>query len=315
MKSFKRIIGAIIILTAVAFAAATWYFSGQIIAFQPRSDDEIVAEKKFHDLSAFSVKPEEVTFTTRELADKKEGKTLTLAGWFIPGATKGAPTFIVLHGKGDNRIGITKYAGMLARAGYAVLAYDHRHHGMSEGTYSTYGYYEGYDVSAAIDYLEKRGDCNTERLGVMGESYGAATAIMAAARDPRIRLLIEDSAYPDLTTVVADYGRALYGLPRFPLVDSALFVAGLRAHIDPKDVSPLNEIRKVTVPTLIIHCTEDANIKPEYSERIFAASGAEVKELHYFDGCTHTMGYEDHTEDYEALVLGFIRKNLADVTP
>ncbi len=308
MKLFKRIILAVVILIVVAFAAATWYFSGQIIAFAPRTDDQIIAEKEFHDLSAFGVKPGEVTFTTREKSDKKEGGTLTLAGWFIPGKTKDAPVFIVLHGKGDNRIGIIKYAGMLARAGYAVLAYDHRHHGRSEGTYATYGYYEGYDVSAAIDYLETRGDCNTKRLGVLGESYGAATAIMAAAEDPRIRLLIEDSAYPDLTTVVADYGKALYGLPRFPLVDSAVFVAGLRAGFTPKEVSPLAEIGKVTVPTLIMHCTEDANIKPEYSELIFAASGADVKELHYFDGCTHTMGYEDHTNEYEALVLGFIRK-------
>jgi hypothetical protein len=109
---------------------------------------------------------------------------------------------------------------------------------------------------------------------------------------------------------VADYGKALYGLPRFPLVDSAVFVAGLRARFDPREVSPLNEIRRVTVPTLIIHCTEDANIKPEYSERLYVASGAAVKELHYFPGCTHTMGYEDHTEEYEGLVIRFIRENM-----
>jgi uncharacterized protein len=310
MKSLKRIIGLFLIVIVIVFAAATWYFSGQIVAFLPSTDEQIIAEKQFDDLSTFGVKPEEVTFTTREFSDTGRGETLTLAGWFIPGASKDAPVFIVLHGKGDNRIGVTKYAGMLARAGYAVLAYDHRHHGRSEGRYATYGYYEGHDVSAAIDYLAGRGDCNTGRLGIMGESYGAATAIMAAARDPRIRLLIEDSAYPDLATVIADYGKALYGLPRFPLVDSALFVAGLRAHFDPKAVSPVTAIANVTVPTLIIHCTEDANIKPEYSERIFAASGAAVKELHYFPGCTHTMGYEGHTEEYEKLVLGFIKKNM-----
>jgi uncharacterized protein len=310
MKSFNRIIVSLLIVIVVVFAAATWYFSGQIVAFAPRADDQIIAEKKFNDLAAFGVKPEEVTFPTREFSDKKEGETLTLKGWFIPGAAKDAPVFIVLHGKGDNRIGVIKYEGMLARAGYAVLAYDQRHHGASEGKYATYGYYEGYDVSAAIDYLEGRGDCNTGRLGLMGESYGAAAAIMATARDPRIRLLIEDSAYPDMATIIADYGKALYGLPRFPLVDSALFVAGLRAHFNPKDVSPIGAIGSVTVPTLIMHCTEDANIRPEYSERIFAACGASVKELHYFSGCTHTRGYEEHTEQYEGLVLGFIKKNM-----
>ncbi len=251
-----------------------------------------------------------MTITTREFSDRDQGDTLALAGWFVPGATVDAPVFIVLHGKGDNRIGVIKYVGMLARAGYAVLTYDHRHHGASEGKYATYGWYEGYDVSAAINYLEKRGDCNTGRLGVLGESYGAATAIMAAARDKRIKLLIEDSAYPDLPTVIADYGKALYGLPRFPLVDSALFVAGLRAHIKPNAVSPIVAIRSVTVPTLIIHCTEDANIKPEYSEWMFDACAAGVKELCYFEGCTHTRGYEDHTDEYETTVIRFIRENM-----
>jgi fermentation-respiration switch protein FrsA (DUF1100 family) len=310
MKIIKRIIVALIILIIVAFAAATWYFSEQIVAFAPRTNDEIIPEKKFHDLAEFGVKPEEVTFVTREFSDRGQGDTLTLAGWFVPGATEDAPVFIVLHGKGDNRIGVIKYVGMLARAGYAVLAYDHRHHGASEGAYATYGWYEGYDVSAAIDYLEERGDCNTTRLGVLGESYGAATAVMAAARDKRIKLLVEDSAYPDLPTVIADYGKALYGLPRFPLVDSALFVAGLRAHIKPKAVSPLVAIGSVTVPTLIIHCTEDANIKPEYSQWMFDACAADVKELCYFEGCTHTRGYEDHTKEYETMVLGFIRQNM-----
>jgi fermentation-respiration switch protein FrsA (DUF1100 family) len=310
MKTVRRIVVALIVLIVIVFAYATWYFSTQIVAYTPMTDDQLIAEKKFHDLSAFGVTPEEITFVTHEFSDTKTGKELTLSGWFIPGKTADAPTFVVLHGKDDNRIGVIKYVGMLTKAGYGVLAYDQRHHGKSEGDYCTYGWYEGYDVSAAVDYLAARGDCNVDRLGVMGESFGAATAIMAAAEDKRIRLLVEDSAYPDLTTIVADYGKAMYGLPRFPLVDSALWVGGMRARFDPKAVSPLKEIAKVTVPTLIIHCTGDTNIKPEYSEEIYEASGAAVKEIHFFDGCTHTMGYEDHTAEYEALVLDFIKKNM-----
>jgi fermentation-respiration switch protein FrsA (DUF1100 family) len=310
MKAVKRIVIALIVLILIAFGYATWYFSTQVVAFTPKTDDQLIAEKKFSDLSAFGVTPEEITFVTHEFSDTKTGRELFLSGWFIPGKSADAPTFVVLHGKDDNRIGVVKYAGMLAKAGYNVLAYDQRHHGKSEGDYSTYGWYEGYDVSAAIDYLAARGDCNVDRLGVMGESFGAATAIMAAAEDKRIRLLVEDSAYPDLTTIVADYGKAMYGLPRFPLVDAALWVGGLRAHFDPKAASPLKEIAGVTVPTLIIHCTGDTNIKPEYSEEIYEASGAAVKEIHFFDGCTHTMGYEDHTAEYEALVLDFIKKNM-----
>ena len=235
---------------------------------------------------------------------------MTLSGWFVPGKDKNSPTFVVLHGKDDNRIGSLKYTGMLARAGYAVLAYDHRHHGASDGTMSTYGYFEGYDVSAAIDYLIERGDVNTDRLGIVGESFGGATAIMATSHDERIKLLVEDSAFTDFTTIVSDYGKALYNLPKFPLVDSALFLAGLRAGFNPKDASPIKAIENVDVPTLIIHCTGDADIDPNYSQMMYDACGASVKDIHYFDGCTHTKGYEDYTDEYEKLVLGFIRENM-----
>ena len=310
MKILKYVVSILIAAILLIFFGATWYFSGEIVAFTPRSAEEIFDMKPFHDLADYGVSYEEVSFQTYEKSDTKEGEKLTLSGWFIPGRGKDAPVFIVLHGKGDSRVGVIKYAGMLARAGYAVLLYDHRHHGKSGGEMSTYGYYEGYDVSAAIDYLESRGDVSTKRLGVMGESFGAATAIIASARDKRIGLLIEDSSYPDLTTIIADFGKNLYNLPKFPLVYSALFVGGLRADFDASSVSPLDAIKEVTVPTLILHCDADPDIKPEYSKLMYDASPAETKELHYFSGCGHTLGYEDHTDEYEGIVLDFIEKNV-----
>jgi dipeptidyl aminopeptidase/acylaminoacyl peptidase len=310
MKTVRRIAVALIVLILIGFGYATWYFSTQVVAFTPRSNEQLIAATPFNDLGVFGVTPEEITFSTYEFSDTKTGKKLTLAGWFVPGKTADAPTFVVLHGRDDSRVGATKYVGMLAKAGYAVLAYDQRHHGKSEGDYSTYGWYEGYDVSAAIDYLAARGDCNVDRLGILGESMGGATAIMAAARDKRIKLLIDDSAYRDLTSLIVDQAKKMFGLPRFPFVDAALWVGGLRAHFDPKAVSPLKEIARVTVPTLIIHCTGDVDVRPEYSEEIYEASNAVVKEIHFFDGCIHRQGYEDHTAEYEALVLGFIEDNM-----
>jgi len=310
MKTAKRIVLVLIGFLVVVFLGASWYFSGQIVAFETKTIEEQKELKKFSDLAEFGVEPEDVSFYSYYKSDEMAGEQIELVGWFIPGDSIESPTFIVLHGQNDNRIGSLKYAGMLGRAGYNVLIYDQRYHGLSEGDFCTFGYYEGYDVSAAIDYLKTRGDCNTTSLGIVGESFGGAVAIMAAAEDKRIDLLVEDSAYPGLETVVADYAKALYGLPKFPLVDSALFLAGLRADFPTKAVEPIAAIENVFVPTLILHCLGDENIRPDYSQAMFDASGAEVKELHYFDGCTHTMGYEDHTDEYEEIVLTFIEENM-----
>jgi uncharacterized protein len=309
MNVFKRVSLALVLIILLGFGYASWFFSGELINFKTVTIENQLEGKKFHDLADFGVTPEEITFETLVNSDDIEGGKLTLRGWFIPGKSPKAPTFIVLHGQNDNRIGSLKYSGMLARAGYNVLAYDHRYHGLSDGEYCTYGYHESRDVSAAIDYLEGRGDCNIELLGLLGESMGGATAILAAGNDDRIKLLIEDSSFPSLTVVVADFAKAIYGLPKFPLVDSALFVSGKRADFPPKEVSPLDAIANVTVPTLILHCDGDMDIKPEYSNEIFEASGAEEKEIYFFADCTHTMGYEDYTEMYEELVLTFIEKH------
>ncbi|MBN1573862.1 MAG: alpha/beta fold hydrolase [Deltaproteobacteria bacterium] len=308
MKFVKKAALVLLLIIVLGFGYAIWFFSGEIIRFETATIEEKIAEKKFHDLADYGVKPEEIEFTTLKDPKDVDGEKLTLKGWFIPGKSKESPTFIVLHGQNDNRIGSLKYSGMLARAGYNVLAYDHRYHGLSEGDFCTFGYYESHDVSSAVDYLEKRGDCNLEQLGVLGESMGAAIAIMAAANDDRIKLLIEDSSYPSLPIIVSDYAKALYGLPRFPIVDSALLLAGIRAHFKPSEVAPILAIKEVVVPTLILHCDGDLNIKPEYSTEMYDAAGAEDKEIYFFSGCTHTMGYEDYTDMYEELVLSFIKK-------
>jgi len=310
MKVAKRIILILVVFVVVIFLGATWYFSGQIISFQTKTIEEQIEHKMFSDLAEFGVSAKDIHFYSYEKSDKMAGERIELSGWFIPGESTDSPTFIVLHGHSDNRIGALKYAGMLGRAGYNVLIYDQRYHGLSDGKYCTYGYYESFDVSAAIGYLESREDCNTADLGIVGESFGGAVAIMAAAEDKRIDLLIEDSAYSAFDTIIADQARALYGLPKFPFVYSAVFLAGVRADFSPDAVKPVVAIEKVFVPTLILHCLGDVDTRPEYSQMIFDASGAEVKELHYFDGCTHTMGYEDHTEEYEEIVLSFIKKNM-----
>jgi fermentation-respiration switch protein FrsA (DUF1100 family) len=310
MKATKRIILILVVFLVLVFLGVSWYFSEQIIAFKTTTIEEQIEKKEFSDLAEFGVSAEEISFYSYAKSDEMVGERIELSGWFIPGESVDAPTFIVLHGHSDNRIGALKYAGMLGRAGYTVLIYDQRYHGLSDGEHCTYGYYESYDVSAAIEYLETRDDCTTADLGILGESFGGAVAIMAAAEDKRIDLLIEDSAYPGFEAIIADQARKLYGLPKFPFVYSAVFLAGVRANFPPKVVEPITAVEKVFVPTLILHCLGDTYTRPVYSQMIFDASGAEIKELHYFDGCTHTQGYEDHTREYEEIVLSFIEENM-----
>ena len=78
-----------------------------------------------------------------------------------------------------------------------------------------------HDVQLILDYLEKRGDVDTTRVGMFGDGSGATIAILAAAADPRIKavdLLNPWGDWPDWfaqTGMIKEKERADYLKPEF----------------------------------------------------------------------------------------------------
>jgi hypothetical protein len=78
-----------------------------------------------------------------------------------------------------------------------------------------------HDVQMILNYLQKRGDFDMQRVGMWGDGSGASVAIMAAAVDPRIKtldLLDPWGDWPDWlagSSLVPDERRALFLRPQF----------------------------------------------------------------------------------------------------
>lgn len=89
----------------------------------------------------------------------------------------------------------TQLAGSLAGHGFVVLRYDKRGVGQSGGRTET-ATLQDYadDLVAAVKWLEKRKDVDKRRLAVAGHSEGAAVAMLAAAREGRIKSVVLISA-------------------------------------------------------------------------------------------------------------------------
>ena len=66
----------------------------------------------------------------------------------------------------------------LTRHAYAVLMFDLRGHGESDGDRLSIGYHERKDVLGAVDFAEEKG---FEKIGVLSFCMGAATSLRAAA--------------------------------------------------------------------------------------------------------------------------------------
>lgn len=80
------------------------------------------------------------------------------------------------------------YASLLAEAGFAALAFDHRGFGESGGR-PGHEDCQGKlaDMRAAVGFLAGRAEVDAARIGLVGICLGGGYAVRAAAADPRVR--------------------------------------------------------------------------------------------------------------------------------
>ncbi len=130
----------------------------------------------------------------------------TIRGWWVPGPKADSPAVILVHGRDACRRdwNVLLPAGMLHRAGFATLLIDLRNHGDSDLTTGpTRGRYYGgtveyLDVLGAWDWLVGDRGVEPSRIGLLGTSLGAGSVMLAAAHEPRVAAVWEDSSYADI---------------------------------------------------------------------------------------------------------------------
>jgi len=120
-----------------------------------------------------------------------------LSGWFVKGGP-GWPVILLCHDLGGARSSLLNSAAALNRAGYPLLLFDFRGHGLSGGNGSSLGISERLDLLAGVEYLRTRHDIDASRFGAWGIGMGAYAATLAAAEEKAIVALVLDSLYPDV---------------------------------------------------------------------------------------------------------------------
>jgi alpha-beta hydrolase superfamily lysophospholipase len=234
---------------------------------------------------------------------------LKLSCWFVLQKKKARGTIIYLHGVGDCKIAGVPFARALYNKGFNIFLYDSRQHGESEGYYCTYGFYEKHDVSAVISYLRSRKDIKVGKIGVFGTSMGGAVAIQAAAIDPRIACVVSEGSYTALRVVFVDYQKRIIKLPWHFLRNIALVQSQKMANFKARLVAPIEDIKRVHVPVLIVHGKNDSFIKSNYSKLLYDAAN-EPKQLLLIDGAEHNNVWEIGSETYENSIATFFEEHL-----
>src|SRR3989449_1901670 len=136
------------------------------------------------------LRTEEVTFHASD--------GVVLSGWLVKGAPR-TPIILLCHDLGGSRSALLGSAVSLNRAGYPLLVFDFRGHGLSMGSGGYLGVDEKKDILGAIEFLATRKDLNADRIGLWGIGMGAYAGTLAALESPQIRALALDSLYPDVS--------------------------------------------------------------------------------------------------------------------
>jgi uncharacterized protein len=252
-----------------------------------------------------SVAPERVEF------DSRDGKRLS--GWFVPapeGAEPPWPCVLLVYGYGGHKEQMAGYASMLHEGGFATLMFDMHGSGLRRGEPTSLGYRERWDVMDAVLYARTRPDVDPDRIGALGVSMGAATALMAAEEDPHIKSIVADSAYANLTDMVQPGLRTFVGAPAAYFAPLIVRFAETMSGMKSSEVRPVKSAARMgNRPLFVIHGTNDDLTDPASAGKIFAAAQG-PKELWMVPDCGHGQGPVVSPEEYKHRINDFFQRTL-----
>jgi cephalosporin-C deacetylase-like acetyl esterase len=126
-----------------------------------------------------------------------EGKRISAWLYLPKDRSQAVPCVVMNHGFGGTKDSVLeRYALRFVAAGTAVLTYDYRHFGTSEGEprqlYDVS--YQLQDVRAAIAYARGRSEIDPEKIVIWGTSAAGGYGLVIAAEDERIAAVIGQCA-------------------------------------------------------------------------------------------------------------------------
>jgi len=267
---------------------------------------------------------EDVTFPSRD--------GVPLAGWFMPAA--GSNNLIIAnHPLGFNRSGMpthlepwrSEWASsgnavevdfvpdyrILHDAGYNVLAYDLRNHGLSgaaNGGISSSGIFEARDVVGSLSYARGRRDTREMAIGLFSRCLGCNATFSAMTRFPEafagVRCLV--APQPVTTRTITERRLAALGLSE--RIDDLERRIVLRTGIGFGQRNPREWAKSVRAPTFLSQVRDDVLTHPSDVQAMFDNIPVAEKRLQWIEGTTARFdGYLEFQRRPEPMLEWLVR--------
>ncbi len=226
-------------------------------------------------------------------------------------------TVIICHGYGDSKFMVggrtpnsvkvdnLQLSKLFLNQGYNALLFDFRGHGEYAGRDGvTIGFKEQQDLLGAVNFVKSKGIGN--KIGVIGFSMGAATALSALDKTDKINFAIADSPFSDLKNYLYTNMKVWTGLPNFPFVPMIVLNFKLIYGVDYSTIIPLNSVKKSTIPILLIHGKGDTTIPYTESVKMEKLLKNKNSKLVLFKDSVHVGSYFMYQTQYEETIKKFL---------
>ncbi len=254
----------------VVAPAVLWFAGGIVVAVvltQPRNRP--VAART--EIAGHAVEPAAVV-----TADG-----LTVRGWLARSGGTRARVVVLVTGVAGTRSALVERAAFYLEHGWDALLVDLRGTGESDPARISMGWHEALDLRAWHAWLAGTG---YDTIAAHGQSLGAA-AVVYAGTDTGWAFVVLEACYRDIDSALQNR------VPWVPAPDVSLWPMHLGCQwllgIDRRELRPVDAIRALRMPTLLVCGDADRSVGEGLTEDLFAASGARVKQLQWIGGAGH----------------------------
>jgi dipeptidyl aminopeptidase/acylaminoacyl peptidase len=247
--------------------------------------------------------PEEREFTTED--------GTVVHGWLLrdPAAPRPGPLLLDVHGGphlawGPNTELANPYHQLLVAKGWSVLLLNPRgSDGYGEACYTAnlhnWGHGDERDLLDPVDQLVAEGVADPARLAVCGYSYGGFMTCHLTTRTDRFAAAVAAGANTDLVSMTGTSDQARI---------FAVYESGVRR-------SPIDEVARVTTPTLLLHATDDERCPVGQAEQWFTALRAQgtPTRLVLYPGAGHQFivdGSPSYRADYSRRIVDWLTERV-----
>lgn len=223
---------------------------------------------------------------------------LTLYGKYYK-YSEDAPIELMFHGyRGNAERDLCGGVQRCFALGRSCLIVDQRTAGKSGGRVITFGIKESRDCLSWVDYIIEKINPNAKII-ITGISMGAATVTIAAGESlpKNVIAALADCGYTSPKAIIKKVIKDLKMPPNlmYPFIKLGARIFG---GFDLEKYSPIEAMKKCTIPIIFIHGTTDDFVPYEMSVENFNACTHKCKKMVTVEGAGHGLAYLKDTDGY-----------------